>query len=326
MLRRLARLIPILPLIFPFLAGINPASAQTYPNKPVRIISAFAAGGTNDVIARTIAPKLSEHFGQQFIVENRPGGGGVIGTEFAAKSPADGYTLTIATTTTHVIAAAMRKLPYDPVKDFSPINLIGATPYMIVVHPSMPVKNVKDLIAVAKSRPNQVEFGSGGVGTPGHLAGAMLNTMTGIKMLHVPYKAGNLALNELIGGHVSLTFSTTITSTQFIQSGRLRGIAVTSINRLPAFPNLPTVAESGVPGYEFSLWLGLSAPAKTPEPVIQILADAVAKALQNESVRSTLIAQSVEPVSIPRQTIAKRIESELIAYEKIVKQSGAMTN
>lgn len=326
MLRRLARLISILPLIFSLLAGINLASAQTYPNKPVRIISAFAAGGTNDVIARTIAPKLSEHFGQQFIVENRPGGGGVIGTEFAAKSPADGYTLTIATTTTHVIAAAMRKLPYDPVKDFSPINLIGATPYVIVVHPSMPVKNVKDLIAVAKSRPNQVEFGSGGVGTPGHLAGAMLNTMTGIKMLHVPYKAGNLALNELIGGHVSLTFSTTITSTQFIQSGRLRGIAVTSTNRLPAFPNLPTVAESGVPGYEFSLWLGLSAPAKTPEPVIQMLADAVAKALQNESVRSTLIAQSVEPVSIPRQTIAKRIESELIAYEKIVKQSGAMTN
>jgi tripartite-type tricarboxylate transporter receptor subunit TctC len=326
MLRRLARLISILPLIFPLLAGINLASAQTYPNKPVRIISAFAAGGTNDVIARTIAPKLSEYLGQQFIVENRPGGGGVIGTDFAAKSPADGYTLTIATTTTHVIAAAMRKLPYDPVKDFSPINLIGATPYVIVVHPSMPVKNVKDLIAVAKSRPNQVEFGSGGVGTPGHLAGAMLNTMTGIKMLHVPYKAGNLALNELIGGHVSLTFSTTITSTQFIQSGRLRGIAVTSINRLPAFPNLPTVAESGVPGYEFSLWLGLSAPAKTPEPVIQMLADAVAKALQNESVRSTLIAQSVEPVSIPRQTIAKRIESELIAYEKIVKQSGAMTN
>jgi tripartite-type tricarboxylate transporter receptor subunit TctC len=326
MLRRLARLISILPLIFPLLAGINLASAQTYPNKPVRIISAFAAGGTNDVIARTIAPKLTEYLGQQFIVENRPGGGGVIGTEFAAKSPADGYTLTIATTTTHVIAAAMRKLPYDPVKDFSPINLIGATPYVIVVHPSMPVKNVKDLIAVAKSRPNQVEFGSGGVGTPGHLAGAMLNTMTGIKMLHVPYKAGNLALNELIGGHVSLTFSTTITSTQFIQSGRLRGIAVTSTNRLPAFPNLPTVAESGVPGYEFSLWLGLSAPAKTPEPVIQMLADAVAKALQNESVRSTLIAQSVEPVSIPRQTIAKRIESELIAYEKIVKQSGAMTN
>lgn len=326
MLRSNARLISNLSLALLMLMGINLASAQTYPNKPVRIISAFAAGGTNDVIARTIAPKLADHFGQQFIVENRPGGGGVIGTEFAAKSPADGYTLTIATTTTHVIAAAMRKLPYDPVKDFSPISIIGATPYVIIVHPSMPVKNVKDLIAVAKSRPNQVEFGSGGVGTPGHLAGAMLNTMTGIKMLHVPYKAGNLALNELIGGHVSLTFSTTITSTQFIQTGRLRGIAVTSNNRLPAFPNLPTVAESGAPGYEFSLWLGLSAPSKTPEPVLQMLADAVAKALQNESVRSALTAQSVEPVSITRQSITKRIESELIAYEKIVKQSGAMTN
>lgn len=326
MLPRHARLASNPPLIFLLLMGIHSASAQTYPNKPVRIISAFAAGGTNDVIARTVAPKLSEHFGQQFIVENRPGGGGVIGTEFAAKSPADGYTLTIATTTTHVIAAAMRKLPYDPVKDFSPINLIGATPYVIVVHPSMPVKNVRDLIAVARSRPNQVAFGSGGVGTPGHLAGAMLNTMTGIKMLHIPYKAGNLALSELIGGHVSLTFSTTITSTQYIQSGRLRGIAVTSVNRLPALPNLPTVAESGVPGYEFSLWLGLSAPSKTPEPVIQLLADALAKVLQNESVRSTLNSLSVEPVSMTRQTISKRIESELVAYEKIVKQSGAMKN
>lgn len=326
MLPSYARYIPGLSAALLLLMGINLASAQTYPNKTVRIISAFAAGGTNDLIARTIAPKLSEHFGQQFIVENRPGGGGVIGTEFAAKSPADGYTLTIATTTTHVIAATMRKLPYDPVKDFSPINMIGTTPYVIVVHPSMPVRSVKDLIAVAKSRPNQVEFGSGGIGTPGHLAGAMLNTMTGIKMLHVPYKAGNLALNDLIGGHVSLTFSTTITSTQYIQSGRLRGIAVTSTNRLPALPNLPTVAESGVPGYEFTLWLGISAPSKTPEPVIQTLADAVSKVLQNESVRKTLIAQSVEPASMPRQSIIKRIESELIAYDKIVKQSGAMKN
>lgn len=326
MLPSYARYIPGLSAALLLLMGINLASAQTYPNKTVRIISAFAAGGTNDLIARTMAPKLSEHFGQQFIVENRPGGGGVIGTEFAAKSPADGYTLTIATTTTHVIAATMRKLPYDPVKDFSPINMIGTTPYVIVVHPSMPVRSVKDLIAVAKSRPNQVEFGSGGIGTPGHLAGAMLNTMTGIKMLHVPYKAGNLALNDLIGGHVSLTFSTTITSTQYIQSGRLRGIAVTSTNRLPALPNLPTVAESGVPGYEFTLWLGISAPSKTPEPVIQTLADAVSKVLQNESVRKTLIAQSVEPASMPRQSIIKRIESELIAYDKIVKQSGAMKN
>ena len=156
------------------------ATAQTYPTKPVRIVSAFAAGGTNDVIARIISQKLTELLGQQFIVENKAGGGGVAGTEFVAKAAPDGYTLTIATTTTHVIAAALRKLPYDPVKDFSPVRLIGITPYVVIVHPSLPVRNMKELIALAKSRPQQIEYGSGGVGTPGHLAGEMLNTMTGI--------------------------------------------------------------------------------------------------------------------------------------------------
>ena len=302
------------------------ATAQTYPTKPVRIVSAFAAGGTNDVIARIISQKLTELLGQQFIVENKAGGGGVAGTEFVAKAAPDGYTLTIATTTTHVIAAALRKLPYDPVKDFSPVSLIGITPYVVIVHPSLPVRNMKELIALAKSRPQQIEYGSGGVGTPGHLAGEMLNTMTGIKMLHIPYKAGNLALNDLLGGHVSLTFSTTITSTQFVQSGRLRGIAVTSQKRLPAFPDLPTVAESGVPGYEFSLWLGLSAPAGTPDAVIQRLYDAVVKSLQSDSVRSALVAQSVEPMTLAPAAFSKRIAADFITYENIVKQSGASLN
>ena len=302
------------------------ATAQTYPTKPVRIVSAFAAGGTNDVIARIISQKLTELLGQQFIVENKAGGGGVAGTEFVAKAAPDGYTLTIATTTTHVIAAALRKLPYDPVKDFSPVSLIGITPYVVIVHPSLPVRNMKELIALAKSRPQQIEYGSGGVGTPGHLAGEMLNTMTGIKMLHIPYKAGNLALNDLLGGHVSLTFSTSITSTQFVQSGRLRGIAVTSQKRLPAFPDLPTVAESGVPGYEFSLWLGLSAPAGTPDAVIQRLYDAVVKSLQSDSVRSALVAQSVEPMTLAPAAFSKRIAADFITYENIVKQSGASLN
>mgnify|MGYP003335668453 CR=1 FL=1 len=302
------------------------ASAQSYPAKPVRIVSAFAPGGTNDVIARIISQKLTELLGQQFIVENRAGGGGMVGTEFAARAAPDGYTLTIATTTTHVIAAALRKLPYDPVKDFAPISLVGVTPYVAIVHPSLPVRNIKELIALAKTRPSQIEYGSGGVGTPGHLAGEMLNTMTGIKMLHIPYKAGNLALNDLLGGHVSLTFSTTITSTQFVQSGHLRGIAVTSQKRLPAFPDLPTVAESGVPGYEFSLWLGLSAPAGTPDAIIQRLHDAVVKSLQSDSVRSGLIAQSVEPMTLAPAAFSKRIATDFITYENIVKQSGASLN
>lgn len=313
-------------LLLASISATPSAHAQTYPTKPVRIVSAFAPGGTNDVIARIISQKLSELLGQQFIVENKAGGGGVAGTEFAARAAPDGYTLSIATTTTHVIAAALRKLPYDPVKDFSPISLIGITPYVIVVHPSLPVRTVKELIALAKARPAQIEYGSGGVGTPGHLAGEMLNTMTGIKMLHIPYKAGNLALNDLLGGHVSLTFSTTITSTQFVQSGRLRGIAVTSQKRLPVFPDLPTVAESGVPGYEFSLWLGLTAPAGTPEAVIQRLHDGVVKSLQSESVRSALVAQSVEPLTLAPAAFARRIAADFITYENIVKQSGASLN
>jgi len=266
---------------------------------------------------------LGELLGQQVIVENRPGAGGLIGTEFAAKSPPDGYTLAIATSTTHAIAAALRKLPYDPIKDFAPIGLIGIAPYVVIVHPTVPVRNIKQLIALAKSRPGQVEFGSGGIGTPGHLAGAMLNTMTGIKLIHIPYKAGNLALNDLLGGHISLTFSTTITSTQLMKAGKVRGLAVTSEARIPAFPDLPTVAESGVPGYEFTLWLGLTAPGATPPAIVQRLSDILIKTVQSPDVRSRLLAQSVEPVTSTPKQLADRVEKDIIVYAKIVKESGA---
>lgn len=301
----------------------NTAFSQPYPARPVRVISAFAPGGSNDVIARIISPKFSELLGQQIIVENRPGAGGIIGTETAAKALPDGYTLTIATSTTHAIAAALRPLPYDPVKDFAPIGLVGVTPYVIIVHPTVPVRTVKELVALAKSRSGQVEFGSGGVGTPGHLAGAMLSSMTGINLVHIPYKAGNLALNDLLGGHISLTFSTTITSTQFIQSKRVRALAVTSAKRVPAFPDLPTVAESGVPGYEFTLWLGLAAPGATPPAIVQRLSDMLVKTVQSPDVRTKLVAQSVEPVTSTPRELADRIARDIIAYTKVVKESGA---
>lgn len=297
--------------------------SQAYPIRTVRIVSPFAAGGSNDVIARTIAPKFTETLGQQFIVENRPGAGGAIGTDFVAKAPADGYTLNIATVTTHAIAAALRKLPYDPVKDFAPIGLIGITPYVIIVHPTLPAKTVKQLIALVRTRPGQVEFGSGGVGTPGHLAGEMFNALSNTKMAHVPYKAGNLALNDLLGGHISLTFSTTITATELIKAGRVRALAVTSLKRIPAFPELPTVAEAGIPGYEITLWLGLAAPAGTPDSVIQRLSEALARALQSSDVRSKLAAQSVEPVSSTPRELGEMIKRDLVAYAKITKQSGA---
>ncbi len=303
--------------------SLDAVQAQAYPTHPVRIISPFAAGGTNDVIARIIGPKLAELLGQQFIIENRSGAGGVTGTDFGAKAAADGYTLTIVTGSTLAISAALRKLPYDPVRDFAPIGLIGATPYIVLVHPTVPVQTIGQLVALVKSKPGQVEFGSGGVGTPGHLAGEMLNTMTGIQMVHIPYKAGNLALNDLLGGHIALTISTTVTSTQLIKAGRLRALATTDSKRIPAFPDLPTVAESGVPGYEFVLWLGMAAPSKTPDAIIGQLAGALEKALQAAEVRERLATQSVEPLTGTPQDFADKIKRDLITYTKVVKDSGA---
>ena len=208
-------------------------------------------------------------------------------------------------------------------KDFAPIGLVGLSPYIVIVHPSVPVNNIKQLVALVKSRPGQVDFGSGGVGTPGHLAGAMLNTMTGIKMVHVPYRAGNLALNDLLGGHISVTFSTTITSTQLIKAGKVRALAATSSQRVPAFPDLPTVAESGVPGYEFTLWLGLAAPAGTADAVIQQLSRALTKSLQTRELQEQLAVQSVDTLSSTPNELAEKIRRDMASYGKVVEESGA---
>jgi tripartite-type tricarboxylate transporter receptor subunit TctC len=289
----------------------------------VRIISPFAAGGSNDVVARIVGAKLTELFSQQFFVENRPGAGGVVGTDFGAKAAPDGYTLTMVTNATLAIAPALRKIPYDPVKDFSPIGLVGISPYLVIVHPTVPVRNVKQLVALVRSRPGQVEFGSGGVGTPGHLAGEMLNTLTGIKMVHVPYRAGNLALNDLLGGHISVTFSTTITTTELIKAGRLRALAVTSTRRVPAFPELPTVEESGVPGYDFTLWLGLASPAATPGAIVNQIGTALLKALQAKDLQERFAAQSVDALTATPQEFGEKIRREIVVYEKLVKASGA---
>jgi tripartite-type tricarboxylate transporter receptor subunit TctC len=297
--------------------------AQANPNRTVRIVSPFAAGGSNDVIARIVAQKLGQPLGQPVIVDNRAGAGGVVGTEFSAKSAPDGYTLVMATNATFAIAAALRALPYDPVKDFAPIGLVGVSPYIVLVNPSLPVKTIRQLVALARAWPGELEFGSGGVGTPGHLAGEMLKTMTGMKMNHIPYKAGSQALTDLLGGHIAVTFSTTITSTQLIRSGRVRALAVTTRNRLAAFPDIPTVSESGVPDYEFVLWLGLAAPAGTPDAIVRQLNDALAKILQAKDLRELLIAQSVEPLSNTPQELAEKIKRDLVIYAKLVHDAGA---
>ena len=306
-----------------FVAIRPDALGQAYPNRTLRVVSPFAAGGSNDVIARIVAQRLAEPLGQPVIVDNRPGAGGVVGTEFAAKAVPDGYTVIMATNATFAIAAALRALPYDPVKDFAPIGLVGVSPYIVLVNPSVPVKTIKQLVTLATARPGQLEFGSGGVGTPGHLAGEMLKTMTGIKLTHVPYKAGSQALTDLLGGHIALTFSTTITSTQLIKGGRVRALAVTTRQRLPAFPAIPTVAESGVPDYEFVLWLGLAAPAATPDAIVQHLNGALVKILQTQEMRDLLADQSVETVSSTPLELAAKIKRDLVVYARLVKESGA---
>jgi tripartite-type tricarboxylate transporter receptor subunit TctC len=298
------------------------AHAQTYPARAVRIISPFAAGGSNDVIARIVGQKMAELTGQQFIIDNRPGAGGIIGTDLGAKAAPDGYTVTMVTSTMP-ITAAMRPLPYDPVKDFAPVGLVGLSPYILLVNPSVPVRTVKDLVTLARARPGELEFGSGGVGTPGHLAGEMLKTMTKIRMTHVPYKAGSLALNDLLGGHIAMTFSTTITSTQLVKAGKVRALAVTTAHRIPAFPDILTVAESGVPGYDFTLWLGLAVPAGTPPANVQQLSALLTRVLQTTQTRELLAAQSVDALMSTPEEFSQKIKRDMGVYAKLVKESGA---
>lgn len=306
-----------------YLVCIAHTHAQNYPQRAVRIISPFAAGGSNDVVARLAGARLSEALGQSFIVDNRPGAGGAVGTDIGAKAPPDGYTLCMVSNATLAIVPALRKTPYDAVRDFAPVGMIGASPYIIVVHPAVPARNVKELVALAKVRPGQIEFGSGGVGTPGHLAGAMLNTMAGIRMTHVPYKAGNLALNDLLGGHIALTFSNTITSSELIKAGKVRALAATGNQRIAAFPDLPTVAESGAPAYDFTLWLGLAAPAATPAAIVQQLNKSLAVIQQSREFQSRMQAQSIETLISTPQEFADKINRDIITYARLVKEIGA---
>jgi tripartite-type tricarboxylate transporter receptor subunit TctC len=306
-----------------FLSTTTATHAQPYPTRPLRIISPFSAGGSNDVVARLISARLGEALGQQIIVENRAGAGGVVGTELGARAAPDGYTLTMVTNATLAIVPALQKTPYDPLRDFAPVGMVGASPYVIVVHPAVPAHNIKQLLALVKTRPKQVEFGSGGIGTPGHLAGEMLNTMSGTKMIHVPYKAGNLALNDLLGGHISVTFSNTITSSEFIKVGRVRALAATSAKRISAFPDLPTIAESGVPGYEFILWMGLATPSATAAGIVQQLNKSLVKTLQDKILHERFAAQSIEVLSSTPQEFAEKIKRDMGIYAKLVKDAGA---
>jgi tripartite-type tricarboxylate transporter receptor subunit TctC len=300
------------------------AQAPAYPTKPVRIVVPFPAGGATDILARAVAQKLSDTWGQAFVVDNRPGAGGNIGSELVAKSAPDGYTLEMGTVGTHAINASLyAKMPYDHVKDFAPIILVAGVPNVLVVHPSVPVNSVQELVAYAKANPGKLNFASSGSGTSIHLSGELFKVMAGVQMTHVPYKGSAPALSDLLGGQVQLMFDNLPPSLPQIKAGKLRALGVTSVARAPALPDTPTIAESGLPGFDASSWFGLLAPAGTPPAVIAKLNTEIAKWLVTPEAREKLIAIGANIAGGTPEDFARHIQAETAKWAKVVKESGA---
>ena len=297
------------------------AAQQTYPFRPVRIISPFAAGGGNDMLSRTVAAKLTESFNQQVIVENRIGANGIIGTEAAARAAPDGYTIVLIPSGHAVNASLRSKLPYDSIRDFTTISMVGASPLVLAVHPSLPAKDVKALVAFARTRPGQLSYVSAGIGSSGHLGGALFEVLAGVRMLHVPYKGMSLALTDLVSGQVTMTFGTSLSVIPHVKSGRLRALASTGAQRSPALPDLPTVAET-LPGYEASLWYGFVGPARMPADVVRKLNTEIVAALNLPDVRERLAAQGVDVRSSTPEEFSKMLVADMARWAKVVERAG----
>jgi len=305
------------------LAGSFPVCAQSYPTKPIRMIVPYPPGGGTDIVGRMVAQKLFESLGQQVIVDNRGGATGSIGAEAAAKSLPDGYTILMGNIAPNSINVSLQpKLPYDPVADFAPVSLVASTPNILVVHPSLPVRTVKDLIALARARPGQLNYPSAGVGSSSHLAGELLGILTGIKIVHIPYKGGGPAMIDMISGEMQMMFATMPAAMPHVKSGRVRPVAVTSARRSQTLPQLPTIAETGVKGYEASTWYGVLAPAKTPRAVVERLHGEIVKMLAAPDTRERLTAQGFEPVGSTPEEFAAYIKSEIAKWAKVIREAG----
>jgi tripartite-type tricarboxylate transporter receptor subunit TctC len=299
------------------------ATAQNYPVKPVRVIIPWPPGGSNDIVGRIVAQKLAESMGQQFVIDNRGGAAGTIGSDVVAKSPPDGYMLMIHSATHVANPHLYRKLPYDTLKDFVAIAPMSAQIGMLVVHPSMPVKTVKDLIGIARAKPGQVVYGSSGNGSFVHLTMALFNAMTKTEMVHVPYKGGGPAAVAIASGEVQAMIATIGAVMTQITAKRVRPIAVTSDYRVETFPDVPTIAEAGVPGYEFTAWIGMLGPAGVPKPIVDRLNSEVQKALKLPDVSERLKSQTLDPMFMTAEQFAKRLRSDYEKYERVIKLAGA---
>ncbi len=303
------------------LAFSTAAQAQPYPVKPVRIVVPFAPGGGSDFIARFIAQRLGAGLGQQAIVENKPGAGGMLGIEAGVKSPPDGYTLTLIASS-YTVNPSIYKFSFDPVSDITPIIQLSQGPLLVVVRPSLPVKSTQELIALAKAKPGQINFASSGQGSVIHMATELFQSMAGIKMNHIPYKGTGPALTDTIGGQTDVFFSSTATAVPHVQSGKLRAIAVTSAKRIAALPNVPTVAESGLPGYEVTLWHGLIGPKELPRPIVERLNGEATKALKLKETAAQLQNDGVAPAGGTPEQFLAQIKKEIGVWRKVAAAAG----
>ena len=307
------------------LASIASAQAQQpYPNRPVRWVVPFAPGGPTDIMSRAIGEKLGQRLGQQFVVDNRGGAGGNIGAEIVARAPADGYTLMIGHVGTHAINLALYKnVRYDPVRDFTPLTLLATLPLALLVHPAVPAANVKELIALAHKRPGELNFGSAGNGGPTHLTGEVFKSMSKANIVHVPYKGNAQSLTELIGGRVQMMFSNLLTSMPHVRNGRLRALAISTAKRSPQAPDLPTVAESGIAGFDVTPWYGALGPANLPPALKTLLHNEITAIVKSPELRERFVTQGVDLSSSTPQEFAALIQSEVPRWRKIVLDSGA---
>jgi len=298
-----------------------PGFAQGYPTKPIELVVPFVAGGTTDNIARLMAQRFTESWSQTVIVNNRPGAGSTIGTAAVAKSAPDGHTL-LVTTFAFAAAPALQKVPFDPIRDFAPITELAALPMMLLVHPSVPAKTLKEFVALAKSNPRGLDYASSGPGTSTHLAAEMFNTMAGIRLVHVPYKGNAEVYNALLGGHIKVHFSLVPSGIAHVRAGKLRVLAVTSTKRLPYLPDVPTIAESGFPSYEISSWQGVLAPAGTRSDIVAKINGELLDLLKTPAMRERMAREGADPVGSTPQQFSQRVASEIDKWSKVAKAAG----
>ena len=319
--RLLSRIVAAASLALPLAAG-----AQDYPVKPIRFIVPFAPGGGNDILGRVVAQKLNELLGVAVVVDNRGGAGGTIGTELAAKAPPDGYTMLINNVSLAVNVTLYPRLPYDTLKDLDPVTLVGRQPNILVVHPSLPARSVKELLALARSKPREVTYGSGGIGSSSHLATELLKIVAKVDLVHVPYKGMGPALIDLISGQTQLIMATLASALPFVRSGKVRALAVTPARRAAVVPDVPTMIEAGVEGFEYSTWYGLMLPAGVPQPVLNRIHGSMMKVLAAPDVKEKFGAQGVEPASMTQQEFRSYLKSEVAKWAVVIKASGARVN